>query len=105
MVRSLLIDTEGNFTEVAWQHAEVSRQLGGQIMFVGAVEECNAWIVGLVEFTSLPENAFAKRHACRFMEELTFAIRGPLAVVATDDAGDEMHVDVDALKRCLEMDR
>lgn len=79
------------------RHQSVSQHLGGPVTFVGAVPTLHVFAVGLVDTAGCNEN-FACQDGDIFME---LPVHGPVMFIATDDYGEPMDVDVDALHGVL----
>ena len=91
----LLVHADGARERVVWDQRAVATHLGGAITFVGALHDLHVVVVGLADAPAdLDVNALARTHPHLFHEA---DVRGPVVFVGSDDDGEEMDVDVDAL--------
>ena len=97
-VQSLWIKPNGCSEVVDWPHEQVSQRMGGPITFVGGIDDLHVFIVGLVEPRS-PEDLEEWSVDERIFMKGT--MKGPVLCVATNDNGDPIDVDVEALKKKL----
>ena len=86
----------GSAQEVDWAHAAVATKLGGAVTFVGKLDELHAVAVGLA---SPPVDAPLHTLAGIFFQPAT--VRGNVVIVASDDNGEEMDLDIEAMCRHL----
>ena len=96
MSRCLLLSCDGEMHEIYVEQEEVAEYLGGPVTFVGAIHCLDAVVVGLQTSSLLPVHPLSHRRDVFFADE----VRGPLVVVASDERGREMDLDVEA---CIDM--
>ena len=93
--------TKDDAREVEWQQADVSLHLGGRVTFVGSIPHLTVVIVGRVYAVTDTVNPFCSLLA-PYMFEYSKCVRGPLALVKSDDDGEECDIDVAAIEETLQ---
>ena len=95
MVRCLLVTPDMQFTEYDIPQKETATVMGGRITFVGAIPELNAYLCALCQSEHLKE----WKHL-PFMEE---NVRGDVFVIASDEEGGEIDLDINKAKQYFEL--
>lgn len=95
----MIVHADGRFEEVVATQAQAATILEDAtgVTLVGAIDELRVFAVARRQRAHLPCNALCLNEA-RFHET---PLRGPVLFVGTGDEGEEIDVDVEALKRCL----
>ena len=96
----IFVDTDGRLQPVSWDQRTVAHRLGGAVTFVGGIQELGIVFVGLAVCASGDVNPLYLTHKDLFFP-CTPPVRGPIVMIASDEAGDEMDVDVDEVGRML----
>ena len=97
MPKSWLVTATGRAEVVQWPHESVCSEMGGMITFVGAIDDLHVFALALAASTELPVNTLCTD--CNVFLQLP--VRGPVLFIATDDAGEPMDVDVEAIESRL----
>ena len=97
----VIVDVEGRVERRHTPQREVHQHLGGPITIVGAMPSLNAVIVSLQDSADLCEHSW---NGCGFfMPETT--VRGCIAIVASDEGGEEQDLDVNEMLTLVEHSR
>lgn len=102
MSRCIHVDPNGKFEAVMWNQCTVAQRLGGSVTFVGGIESLNIVFVSLAYCEHGDINPFFTHHQNLFFP-CTPPIRGSIVMVASDETGEEMDVDVEQV--CLMFDQ
>ena len=97
MPRSWLVPVSGKSEIVHWPHESVCTEMGGMITFVGAIDDLKVFVLALAGSEKLPVNPLCTD--CNVFLQLP--VRGPVLFIATDEAGEPMDVDVEAVESQL----
>lgn len=97
MPQSWLVPVSGKTESVHWPHESVCSEMGGMITFVGAIDDLHVFALALAASEELPVNT--RCTDCNVFLQLP--VRGPVLFIATDDAGEPMDVDVEAIESHL----
>lgn len=92
----VVVHADGSTEQMVLCQSQASEYLGGAVTFVGAVDEVRCFAVGLRDSAQLPLNT-----ACTDPKRFDVPVRGSVLFVATDDSGEETHVDAERLLACL----
>lgn len=91
----LLVRADGRCETKNEGQRTVHTHLGGPVTFIGAIPSLNAVILGRRDSENLPVHSWGARNL--FFEEVR-NVCGDIAIVASDDDGEEVDLDV---QECL----
>ena len=98
MPRSWLLPVDGKAEIVDWPHEKVCEKMGGMITFVGGIDALQVFALAL----QTPDSTMQTNPWCTDREVfLELPVHGPVLFIATDEAGEPMDVDADAVQSHL----
>jgi hypothetical protein len=96
-----LIREDGKLERLQCSQKKLSEHLGGPLVFVGAMDDVSAVIVG----RRIPDDSHATHSWSGIWPVSEPFVRGPIVIAGTDAEGGEMDLDIDlligALPRCI----
>lgn len=101
MTRCLVAHCNGTREEVACPHSQISAYLQGPVCFVGAMHDINAIAVARVQDDDSVNKQPINPIPTRLLFDAT-PIYGNIVFVASDDEGEEIDLDVEALLTWLD---
>lgn len=95
-MRSLVIHPDGRREEVDTNQLDASRVVFNNqpLTMLGAIDDMHVFMVGLKDCNDMPVNTVCSHRTDVFLDDV---IRGPVLFVATDDEGEPMDVECEAV--------
>ena len=93
------VDPGGPLSKVRLYQRDAHAHLGGSLTMVGAIDDLHVFVVALRE----PPAQAALNTACRDERYFDVPVHGPVLFVATNQEGEEIDVDYDALRERLDV--
>lgn len=103
MTVSIIVSPDGRARRIDCEQQQMCNLLGGALTFVGVLPECNAVLLALREGDTL----LLERHVWNDTKHMLFPdgdiVYGSIAIVASDDEGQEIDLEIDEVVALLEL--